>query len=358
MKFSLFYEMQIADPTRATEQDMFQQAVKQAVLAEKLGYHCIWNVEHHGLYEYSHSSAPEVFLTYVAAKTSTIRLGHGVTLTPRSFNHPIRVAERVATLDILSNGRVNWASGKSSSIVEGPLFEIERKDLSPQWHEALHMVPQMWKDAPFSWQSDYFNIPPTQIHPKPMQQPTPPVFVSGVQPEAIQNAATLGVGVLCFTSSDKKTLADKIQLYRDTIAKAQPEHWRKNDHFALAALTCVLDDDLEACRHGYKGVRFFRDSLGQYYGTEKPPQPGTLNIPRSDLSNAEVETWQRQRFETDKILEAIIGDPAIAREKVQILADLGVDELILVMQLGTIPQDVIERSIICFAEKVMNHFRD
>lgn len=356
MKFSLFYEMQIADPTRASEHEMFHQAVKQAVLAEQLGYHCIWNVEHHGLFEYSHSSAPEIFLSYVAAKTSTIRLGHGVTLTPKAFNHPIRVAERIATLDILSNGRINWASGKSASIIEGPLFGIERKDLAPQWLEAIHMVPQMWRDDAFSWKSDYFDIPPTMIHPKPVQQPTPPVFVSGVQPEAIRKAAALGVGLLCFTSSDRDTLADKIKIYRDTIVEAQPEHWAKNNHFALAAITCVLDDDREACRHGYKGLRFLRDSLGQYYMRDAPPQPGRLDIPRADLTDAEIQSAQSKRFESDKVLEAIIGDPIVAREKVKMFADLGVDELILVMQLGTIPNEVIERSLICFSEKVISHF--
>ena len=96
MKFSLFYEMQISDPTPETEAQMFHDCVEQAVLADRLGYHAVWEVEHHGLYEYSHSSAPEVFLSYVAAKTERIRLGHGITLTPHRYNHPIRIAERIA----------------------------------------------------------------------------------------------------------------------------------------------------------------------------------------------------------------------------------------------------------------------
>src|SRR5262249_10130591 len=86
MKFSLFFEMQIADPTAAKEAQTFHDCVEQAVLADELGYHCVWEVEHHGLYEYSHSSAPEVFLSFVAAKTRRIRLGHGVTLLPFRYN--------------------------------------------------------------------------------------------------------------------------------------------------------------------------------------------------------------------------------------------------------------------------------
>src|SRR5919109_650961 len=123
MKFSLFYEMQISEPTRETEPRLFRECVEQAVLADKLGYHCVWAVEHHGLLEYSHSSAPEIFLSFVAARTERIRVGHGVTLLPFRYNHPIRIAERIATLDILSEGRVNWGSGKSASLVEKEAFQ-------------------------------------------------------------------------------------------------------------------------------------------------------------------------------------------------------------------------------------------
>src|ERR1700747_2000094 len=98
MKFSIFLEMQISDPTRQKEAETFRNCGEQAFCADKLAYHCVWEVEHHGLYEYSHSSAPEVFLAFVAARTKRIRIGHGVTLLPFRYNHPLRIAERVATL--------------------------------------------------------------------------------------------------------------------------------------------------------------------------------------------------------------------------------------------------------------------
>ena len=142
MKFSLLYEMQIASPTRASEAQLFHDCVEQAVLADKLGYSTIWAVEHHGLHEYSHCSAPEVFLSVVAAKTEQIRIGHGVTLTPKKYNHPIRIAERVATLDIYANGRVNWGSGKSGSMTEMGAFEVDRETLNQQWIEALDASPR------------------------------------------------------------------------------------------------------------------------------------------------------------------------------------------------------------------------
>src|SRR5882724_6054199 len=161
MKFSIFYEMQISKPTRAREAQLFRDCLEQATLADKLGYHCVWEVEHHGLYEYSHSSAPEIFLSFVAARTERIRLGHGVTLLPHRYNHPIRIAERVATLDILSGGRVNWGSGKSSSLVEQLAFENDLATLHEQWLEAVEMILKMWSSEVFSFKGRFFDIPET-----------------------------------------------------------------------------------------------------------------------------------------------------------------------------------------------------
>src|SRR5689334_11570494 len=191
MKFSLFYEMQISEPTREAEAKLFRECVEQAVLADKLGYHAVWEVEHHGLLEYSHSSAPEIFLSFVAARTQRIRIGHGVTLTPFRYNHPIRIAERIATLDILSGGRVNWGSGKSSSKVEQLAFENDVEQLHAQWLEALDMIPRMWQSDVFSYDGRFFHIPPTQVIPKPVQSPHPPLFAACSKPESAEAVGAL-----------------------------------------------------------------------------------------------------------------------------------------------------------------------
>ncbi len=158
MKFSLLIEVQIEGVTPASEKRAFHVCAAQAVLADELGYHEVWAVEHHGLTEYSHCSAPEVLLAYIAARTKRIRLGHGVTLTPHRYNHPIRVAERIAVLDILSEGRVDWGSGKSTSLIEQGAFEIDRAELDGQWREALEMIPRMWRSDLFEWRGKHYNI--------------------------------------------------------------------------------------------------------------------------------------------------------------------------------------------------------
>ena len=115
MKFSMIFEAQLADPTPDNERQVIRDCVEQAVLAEEVGFDRIWAVEHHCLKWYAHMSAPEIFLSWVAAKTSRIRIGHGVVCMPFNYNHPIRVAERAAMLDVLSNGRLDLGAGRGAT---------------------------------------------------------------------------------------------------------------------------------------------------------------------------------------------------------------------------------------------------
>jgi alkanesulfonate monooxygenase SsuD/methylene tetrahydromethanopterin reductase-like flavin-dependent oxidoreductase (luciferase family) len=185
VRFSLLLEVQLTDPTPAREQRALLDTVEQGVLAEELGYDGVWAVEHHGLREYSHSSAPEVLLSFIAARTERIAIGHAVTLTPGRYNHPIRVAERIATLDVLSGGRVRWGSGKSASRTEQGSFEIDPDDLDGQWREALDMIPRMWRSDVFAWEGKHYSIPPTAVIPKPLLQPHPPIYAACSRPESI-----------------------------------------------------------------------------------------------------------------------------------------------------------------------------
>jgi len=111
MRFGVFYELQLPRPWhKDDEHRLFHQALDQVALADRLGFDYAWEVEHHFLEEYSHSSAPEIFLAACSQRTKTIRLGHGICLMPPKYNHPARVAERISALDILSNGRVEFGS--------------------------------------------------------------------------------------------------------------------------------------------------------------------------------------------------------------------------------------------------------
>lgn len=355
MKFSVFYEMQISKPTRAIEAQTFRDCLEQAVFADQLGYHCVWEVEHHGLFEYSHSSAPEIFLSFVAARTKRIRIGHGVTLLPFRYNHPIRIAERIATLDILSGGRVNWGSGKSSSLVEQKAFENDLKTLNDQWLEAVEIIPRMWSQDVFSYKGKFFDIPPTQVIPKPVQQPHPPMFAACSKPETAAYVGKRGLGALNFAFGSDDYLTQKVSEYRKAVAAARPEGRQKNDWFACTPATLVLEDDRKACEHGLRGARFFLAALSRYYmGGDRPT--GLLDIPRDFLASEELESAMALRNTEGSQVATIVGDPVAARETVQRFKEIGVDELILVMQMGTVSHELVMESLKTFAEKVMPHF--
>src|SRR4029079_9608212 len=136
MKFGMFYEHQCPQPwTEDSERRVIQEALDQVELGDKLGIDYVWEVEHHFLEEYSHSSAPEVFLAACSQRTRRIRLGHGITLMPPRYNHPARVAEGIATLDLVSNGRVEWGTGESSALLELGGYRVLVEQKRNQWLE-------------------------------------------------------------------------------------------------------------------------------------------------------------------------------------------------------------------------------
>jgi alkanesulfonate monooxygenase SsuD/methylene tetrahydromethanopterin reductase-like flavin-dependent oxidoreductase (luciferase family) len=354
MKFSLFFEMQMADCSAAQEAKLFCDCVQQARLADELGYHCIWEVEHHGLRNYSHSSAPEVFLGYLAGQTRRIRLGHGCTLLPARYNHPIRIAERIATLDILSGGRVNWGTAKSGSRVEQEAFEVDKSTLYDEWREALEMIPRMWRDEPFRHKGRFFDIPPTWIVPRPVQRPHPPVFAACSRPEDAPRVGGLGIGALSLGMYRQDVLAGHVRDYRSAVSTCTPITRAVTDHFACTASCLVLRDDRLACRHGLLGSTYFSQALMHYFSGERPV--GGPLVGSADVSDEFVSDFRHARNSPQSQLSSVIGDPQAARESVQRFVDVGVDELMLVMQTGTTPSELVAESIRTFGEEVLPHF--
>src|SRR5687768_5413932 len=151
MRFGLFYEHQMPRPWReGAEGELLRNALDQIELADRIGIDYDWEVEHHYLEEYSHSSAPEAFLAAACQRTNRIRLGHGIVQLPPAFNHPARTAERIATLDLVSNGRVDFGTGEASSQMELGGFGIVREEKRDQWTEAIDAITRMMVEEPFA----------------------------------------------------------------------------------------------------------------------------------------------------------------------------------------------------------------
>src|SRR5713101_7957450 len=173
MKFGIFYEHQLPRPWEdGSELKLFQDALSQVELADKLGIDHAWEVENHFLEEYSHSSSPEVFLAACSQRTRNIRLGHGIVLMPPNYNPPARIAERIATLDLVSGGRVEFGTGEASSAAELGGFGVPREAKRAMWEETLDAVTRMFAENPFTgYEGDFFTMPPRYVLPRPLQKP-------------------------------------------------------------------------------------------------------------------------------------------------------------------------------------------
>ena len=200
MRFGIFYEHQLPRPwTPGLEQQLFQDALSQVELADRLGFDNVWEVEHHFLEEYSHSSAPEVFLAACSQRTKQIRLGHGIVLMPPGYNHPARVAERIATLDLVSNGRVEFGTGESSALLELGGYKVPVAEKRNAWREAVEQCANMLAMDPYpGFEGEFFSMPARNVVPKPVQRPHPPLWVACSNRDTIKLAARMGIGALTF----------------------------------------------------------------------------------------------------------------------------------------------------------------
>ncbi len=352
MKFGVFCELQLPRPwTADSEYNIVQQALDQIELADRLGFDCVWEVEHHFLEEYSHLSAPEVFLAACTQRTKNIRIGHGINLTAPKYNQPQRVAERVAMLDLLSNGRIEWGSGESGSLMEMDGFGIDPKDKGAMWREGTEQAANMMVMTPYpGFEGEHFSMPTRNMVPKPRQNPHPPLWLACSRRDSILRAARNGMGALVFGFVTPEQADEWIKEYYDIIKSDEcvPLGHSVNANFACLAGMSVHQDADEAARRGTDGFRFFGYSLAHYaiFGTH---QPGVTNV------------WERFEDVRDQMPptpgECAIGTPEAVKANLKAFADAGVDQMIFIQQCGKNQHGHIIDAMQLFASDVMPDFK-
>src|SRR3954447_17368995 len=229
--------------TGGIEPQVFMNALEQARLADELGFDWVWAVEHHFLEEYSHCSAPEVVLAAVAMQTSRLRVGHGAVVCVPEMNHPIRVAERAAALDIVSGGRLDVGTARSSTYTELGGFFANPDDTKMAWDEFVHVLPRMWTEERVSHQGATFSFPERAILPKPVQDPHPPMWVTVTTPGTELDAADRGIGCLGVAAASFREQERRTAEYRKRIQHCEPVSSVVNDQVAtLNFLYCHEDD--------------------------------------------------------------------------------------------------------------------
>ena len=221
LRFGVFYEHQLPRPwKRGDELELFQNALEQCEFADQVGIDYVWEVEHHFLEEYSHSSAPEVFLAAVSQRTQNIRLGHGIIQTAPQYNHAVRTAERGATLDLVSKGRVDFGSGESSSTGELGGFGVDPATRREAWEEGLSVALRRMTEEPFTGHDGRFcKLPPRNVVPKPVQQPHPPLWVACSRVDTLRLAARKGLGGLTFAFIDLEDAQSWVRDYQKILVE-------------------------------------------------------------------------------------------------------------------------------------------
>ncbi len=361
MRFGIFYEHQLPRPwTEGLEQKLFQDALSQVELADKLGFDNVWEVEHHFLEEYSHSSAPEVFLAACSQRTKTIRLGHGIVLMPPGYNHPARVAERIATLDLVSNGRVEFGTGESSALLELGGYKVPVAEKRNAWREAVEQCANMLAMDPYpGFTGEYFSMPARNVVPKPVQRPHPPLWVACSNRETIKLAAKLGIGALTFAFVDPAEATQWVEdYYRIFKEECVPIGHAVNPNICMVSSFGVHHDADVARQRFQEGFRFFQFALGWHYGFGEQI-PGRTNIwELFQKAQGAIAAGAPGAGGIAGAAEGGIGTPDELRTHLKKFEDCGVDQVAFIQQGGRNKHEDICEALELFAGEVMGEFKE
>jgi alkanesulfonate monooxygenase SsuD/methylene tetrahydromethanopterin reductase-like flavin-dependent oxidoreductase (luciferase family) len=382
MQFSMIFEAQLANPTREREQQLIHDCIDQAVAAEAAGFDRVWAVEHHALKRYAHMSAPEIFLTAVASRTSRIRIGHGAVCMPFNYNFPTRVAERAAMLDIVSKGRLDLGAARGGTVQEMSLCNVDVDRAPAEVEEALRIIGRVWLEDDFEWHGKLLTIkapdgsPRHNVVPRPVQRPHPPLFLACTNPATVSRAAEYGVGALVFGFAGPESVRDQRVLYDKTRASRTGKSFVAsvvNDHFSALCPSIVMEDRKEAIKIGARGQRFFTESIKYWSLPGMPPPSDDMDNDDNVAIMESMKNEMQARFDRGELpqykdrpiyatasynLKHAYGNPNDAIAYVEQLEAAGSDEVMCMIQMGTVPQAVCLETIRLWGKHVIPHFRN
>jgi alkanesulfonate monooxygenase SsuD/methylene tetrahydromethanopterin reductase-like flavin-dependent oxidoreductase (luciferase family) len=387
LTLDIFSELQrAAPPDPVREHQVYFDAVEQAKLADRMGFGCWWTVEHHGATEFSYSSVPEMMLGWLARETERIHLGHSGVLAPFSINHPTRVAERAAFVDVLSNGRLELGLARSGG-TEWEAFGVDPDSSRAQLREALRVIPRMWTEDHFSWESETLRIPKRTVLPKPVQRPHPPLWQTCTSPESFRMAGELGVGVLATTLfTPLQSLSALFAEYAAGLREVQPAGLFVNEQRAVFTfMHCAETREQAIASRAAESALWFLNAAPKVFQVPRSLWIDAIrgdlqsNDPRASSAVAAVDVvgevdlddpvpvirlLNRQlagepldpveAFEVlSEVESVVIGDVADCRAKLEAYAELGADRLMCLMSFGMISQQDVLRSIQITGEELL-----
>ncbi|MFD8632908.1 LLM class flavin-dependent oxidoreductase [Streptomyces sp. NPDC059533] len=383
MDLDVLYEIDVPKPwpgthphgRRAAEQRAYREAVEQIRLADRMGFRTVWAVEHHFREGRSHCPAPEVLLGHLAGLTKgvppdevwgRIRLGFGVTLTPFGFTPPQRIAEKVATVDVLSGGRVEWGTGRSTPM-EQAAFGVDRERSRDDWREAVGIVTGMWREEYFAHESERFRFPRRMVTPKPVQDPHPspssrlrssrgdPIaWMAATSPGSAEVAGAAGLGLLSFSiMQPPEAMARQVAAYRAAALDPRPLTDVTTNRVSAYTLVHATAPRARPDARVWDSMAWWYSNLARFTLEWELPHLAPEERERAfpllhPILEGEVPV--REFSDGDMIL---IGDAETIVAKAKRYADLGVDQLICHVQWGYLEHREILRTLEVLGKEVI-----
>jgi len=354
MKFGGFYEHQLPRPwAEGSDHKTLKDALDQVELSDRLGFDYVWATEHHFLEEYAHSSAPEVFLAACSQRTKNVRIGHGIVQTPPAINHPARVAERIATLDLISDGRVEFGTGAGATETELGGFYVPQEKKKAMQMEGFQVAIRMLAEEPFTGhEGEFIRVPPRNMKPKPMQRPHPPLWMACSNRNSILQAARLGLGALTFSFVGPEEARKWVKEYYEVMEnECEPIGYAVNPNFAIACPFLLDRDGEKAMQMGAEAYGFFLYGLGHYsfFGSHRP---GSTDIWH------EFKTNPKEFAPPEGRTQDCVGTPDRVRQQLREFENTGVDQVLCISQAGNVPHEMLCSSMELFAKEVLAEFKD
>lgn len=359
MDYGLLFEMQVPKPWGPTsESDAYWNSLEQVDVAEQAGFTHVWAVEHHFREEFSHMGAPEVWLAAAAQRTERIRLGHGVVLLPAPFNHPVRVAERIGALDILSQGRVEFGTGRSVAQLEIEGFGIDSGDTRGMWAEAVELIQKLWTsgEEPVEYEGKYLHLPPRKVFPRPVQKPHPPMWMAATSPASYALAGEYGLGVLAFGMAvDKDAMGRRLLEWREAMSTTARGVSMKNEQAAVFMMCFCAPTDAEAVEICEEAFVAYLDTTVEHFlrwGEKRELPPGYEWYAEASRHVSDVSGKMKFRHLMDNGM-LLVGSPKTITETIRGFRDVGATQMLIAMQLGNIPHNRVLESIRLFGDEVI-----
>lgn len=358
MEFGIFNAISILPRYRkahgaGAEHDRLMDEIAFITAADAAGIKYAWASEHHFLTDYSHLSDSESFLAFCAARTNNIHLGSGIfNITPPA-NHPARIAERVAMLDQLSEGRFEFGTGRGSSTTEQRGFGITDPEITREMvAETLPQIVRMWRDEPYQYDGRFFSMPERNVLPKPFTQPHPPLWMAAGSPSTFELAASLGVGVLCFAFTPPQVLTPLIAKYKEIVAECtDPVGAYVNDNVMITTQMLCMEDGAKARQAFLDADSNYHLSLVFRYLDTFPKPKGIPDWP--EIIPAAGPEQVELMIESGAVA---IGDPDEVARSVQVFADTGADQLAFGMLSSSMERETCLEAVETFGKHVLPQF--